>query len=168
MTAPFTWLDVVDGQRSDTDAVNALGNAVEALAAEPAWSGWTPVWTATGGGASIGDGSLIGTYRKVGRLVAMFLRLNWGSTTAGGTGRWRFTVPFDPSPANVYVGGFAYDSSAVLAYPVASKWGNSAPHIELVGAHNSAGAIGNCAATHPFTWATGDSLVLQGVYESIS
>ncbi len=58
------------------------------------WVPWSPNWTAIEGAPGLGNGTLIGRYRKVNRHCDLDLLLTFGSTTGGGRGLWRFSLPF--------------------------------------------------------------------------
>lgn len=64
---------------------------------EGAWTAYNPNWTCSGLAPAVGNGTLSGRYRKVGRTVDLDVFLLFGSTTTGGTGNWSFTLPFATS-----------------------------------------------------------------------
>ena len=134
------------------------------------WVPFTPVWSAATTPVSIGNGSILGRYKKIDRLVTIVIRLTWGSTTTGGTGEWRIDgLPFDRAMTNNFMPTMCYDSSAVMPYPANALMNASgSQNIPRIGAHGSTGTVGLVAATHPFTWATNDVLAIQGTYQSSS
>lgn len=70
-------------------AVRDLRRAVGAY-----WVDYQPLWTATDQAPVIGNGSLRGRLCKVGDLCTVKILLRFGSTSAGGRGDWRFSLPF--------------------------------------------------------------------------
>lgn len=70
----------------------ALAGRVNVI--EAAWTSYAPSWTCTGSAPVLGNGTLVGRYRKVGRTVDLSLFLSFGSSTTGGTGGFAFTLPF--------------------------------------------------------------------------
>lgn len=56
---------------------------------------YTPTWTQSGGSPAVGNGSLQGSYCRVGDLVHVVVRLLVGATTNKGTGTspWLFSLP---------------------------------------------------------------------------
>jgi hypothetical protein len=72
-----------------SDTVN--GNYV---AEGGAWSAYTPTWTSTGTAPTIGNGSIVGYYQKIGQVVNVRIEWAWGSTTSLGTGFYVFSLPY--------------------------------------------------------------------------
>lgn len=61
------------------------------------WITYTPTWACIGAGAtqpSLGNGTLLGRYRKQGRRVDLRISLLFGATTNGGAGAYTWTLPF--------------------------------------------------------------------------
>lgn len=128
------------------------------------WINWTPTWTAaTSGTPSAGNGSLTAAYKRpdTSKTIYFRLRLLAGSTTAYGVGAWSFSLPGGLAPTSVQTAsGFLFDTSATARYAV-SCYLTSAGGIERVAYTTTVGISG----TSPFTWGTGDFLLLNGAYE---
>ncbi|MFS8200470.1 hypothetical protein ACLVWQ_17510 (plasmid) [Streptomyces sp. CWNU-52B] len=58
-----------------------------------AWTAYTPTWTTVTTPPSLGNGTLVGQYMKIGRTCHVVIMLTIGSTTTAGTGGWRFALP---------------------------------------------------------------------------
>ena len=147
-------------------------NAFTASYVEPyetAWTSYTPTWTTPGTQPTLGDGTLTGAYKQIGKTVFVRVRLTFGTTTNGGTGAWYFNLPVTASStwgiqmpvsildngnawyqaiANGEYGGFTYKTAMI---------GQSA------GGANSSQGID---ATFPFTFGNLDSLQFNGSYEA--
>lgn len=62
---------------------------------------YTPVWTATSVNPSLGNGTIVGRYKLLGKMCTATIEMVAGTTTTFGTGTWAFTVPFTAaSPAS--------------------------------------------------------------------
>lgn len=126
-----------------------------------AWTSYSPAWTATGTAPAIGNGTITGKYFRVGTRITAQIKVNFGSSTTFGTGNYRFSLPLtcvasdnllgiamgtDAAVANYFAGTAIVTTTtlAVLVSGAATQWG------QLV----------------PFTWASGDSLVIQVTYEA--
>ncbi|GAA1406288.1 hypothetical protein GCM10009639_54000 [Kitasatospora putterlickiae] len=70
---------------------------------------FVPTWTATTINPNLGNGSLTTRWCRVGRLITWIGTLNAGSTTNGGDGVWRMSLPVQAAGSGVVaVGSFNY------------------------------------------------------------
>lgn len=127
------------------------------------WTSYTPTWTSFSGSPSIGNGTMVGRYIKIGRLVTFNFGLIVGSTTTFGTGTWTFTLPI--------VSVTTTDQTGV-AYYLDANGNHHTGNIRLTAASSfslTPHALSNYVqATVPFTWATADQLQVSISYESAS
>ncbi|KUJ70793.1 hypothetical protein ACZ90_00285 [Streptomyces albus subsp. albus] len=157
------------------------------LSAGNGWTNYTPAWTATTGtNPSIGNGTLAGSYFKLGRFVYVTIRLVWGTTTAGGNGagseNWNFGLPVAPDPT---WDGFRIFTALARNDSDGRQYGGTGT-VDIT----SSGRVANLqASTHdltsiwdtiaPFTtthaeggaaenWANLDALTIWGAYASAS
>ncbi|MFE9738805.1 hypothetical protein [Streptomyces sp. NPDC006477] len=130
-----------------------------------AWVTYTPVWTASVN-PSLGNGSIVGRSKKIGRLVNFQIDLTMGTTTTYGTGAWSITLPFQAAASsgsrvgNAQALGGSRFGGQVIVSPGASGVGAFFPASSAVSNYSSA------AAAVPFAWASGNELRITGVYES--
>lgn len=128
----------------------------------PGWTTYTPSWTSSGTTPAIGNGTLAGRYRRStgSDLVIAEVRVLWGTTTTNGTGVFFFSLPFTAhADADDLSGGswFGNDLSA-QDYSGAAK-------LESTTTFRLVRDTGSVAATVPFTWANGDNLRAQVIYQ---
>lgn len=144
-------------QMSDNDA--SLKSRLDAIDA-----GWAPWSVGLGGAFTLGNGSLTGLQQVVGKTIDFRLTLVFGSTTVL-SGSASFSLPAGRAagsggPLEVVGHVAMFDNSASLR-----RFGFAA--ITAAGAatslYNPDGS--NVTATAPFTWASGDTLVVTGRYE---
>lgn len=57
------------------------------------WQTYTPTWTSAFVAPTVGNGSLVGTYAVYGKTCFLNIYLLFGSSTAGGSGGWTFSLP---------------------------------------------------------------------------
>lgn len=160
-TSPRTWAvnDVVTASLLNVhlrDNFKAIGDA---------WGSYTPSWTGSTTNPVLGNGTIAGAYAQAGKLVFYKVTLTTGSTSTYGSGAWLFSLPVTASSFSVTAAGstgFAtlYDSSGTTRY-FRMAYQNSTTTVAM--ADMSATLV---TATVPFTWATGDSLSIQGFYEA--
>ena len=121
-------------------------------------------------GWALGNGTLTGRYARVNKIVTFELRLTVGSTSNTAALGPIFSLPVTPFSGSIWGQGFngmALDVSvgtqsalkgwAVLTnnfYPVATTTSGAYADTYYV------------SATAPFTWATGDILLMYGTYEA--
>jgi hypothetical protein len=123
---------------------------------------YQPTWTTLATDPTLGNGTLTGSYYKIGKLVHVDLDLSIGSTTTFGTGNeWFFSVP---STAGKSTRGLAFyfDVSAVNAYSGICNMvaGNST--LEIWADNDGAARWG---PTTPVIHATGDTLKFSFTYQ---
>jgi len=149
-TGAITW---TDNSGSTGTSVNEFDVNVTSYA---------PTVTAAGGGFSIGDGSINGSYTRDGRLVVLSFRLIAGSTTNFGTGELRFSLPFTAHNRN-YMGSVrALDSGTNFIAGVVQIEEGNATYCTLY----FDGAAAAASATIPITWASGDEIWATVTYDA--
>lgn len=153
---------------SYNDALQALADA---HSTGVAWSSWTPTWTNLTIGAVPNNATVVAKYARVGKLIVARLNIIFGSATSV-SGSIIFSLPvnraaFAGTSGLTPIGHcrlFDTSAPATLEGVIIS----TAVGTALVGAHDSSGAylvgIGT-GTTVPFTWAVGDEISLQIVYE---
>jgi hypothetical protein len=138
----------------------AWGNAVrdDLVILGQAWTSYTPTWTASVNPA-LGNGTWACAYNQSGKTVDFRIKLTMGSTTTYGTGTWYLSLPVAPK---------AYD---VNAFPCqmfdssGSAWWQAGAFSQSAGLFLMYDQTA-VSATGPWTWATGDFLVISGSYEA--
>jgi len=167
--------DLITATANDTPARLAVGadyTIVQALASTSTgltygggFTAYTPTWTATTTNPVLGNGTIVGGYRRIGDVVDFYFILTMGSTTTFGTGSWRFTLPVAVSDANNNYGytGNALDSGTRW-YAGLIGSGAIIPSTTTFGMRDTADA-NSLSATVPFTWTTNDVLLFKGSYK---
>lgn len=132
--------------------------ATQALINAP-WQNFNPLWTSQGGAPSIGNGTLVGRYRVVGRRCDVLVRLERGSTTNIGTGEYSWTLPVNSTSYRYITGSgvVSVTGSSTGSIPV-GVIGLSA---STVGINGPGGRIGS--GTGP--WGPQGYYVFQTSYE---
>lgn len=146
---PSAWL------WGSTDDTSALGT----------WTSYTPTLTASTTNPTIGNGTLTGRYRYLDASL-IHIKVSWtfGSTSAAGSGEYSFALPV-ASTATMDTALAAWFIDNGTAYYAASG------HIYSGGSVINPIAIGDATGTRglghavPVAWATGDKVVITGLYE---
>jgi hypothetical protein len=137
------------------DQFNALGDP---------WTAYTPAWTGTTTNPVIGNGTITGSYRQIGKTIDYGIHIVMGTTTTYGTGNYRFSLPFASLALTAFtplgVKGVCIDTSLT-----ARNFRNAF--------YASTTTIGLCddaavqvTPTVPFTFANTDEIHIYGTYES--
>jgi hypothetical protein len=128
---------------------------------------FTPVWSSTGTQPVLGNGTLYGRYALLGKLVHLYIELTMGSTTTYGSGNYRLSLPITSEANRLWnLPGISWDTSAGAAYEdITGIVTGASTIVELytlaAGVGSSLSVITNGT---PITFATGDKLVINGVY----
>ncbi|GLY55176.1 hypothetical protein [Lentzea sp. NBRC 102530] len=148
------------GQPLTASALNAAIGSV--------WTAYTPVWTCATSNPSIGNGSLAGSYTKVGKTVTVRINLLVGSTTTFGSGAFRFTLPETSATYSgftnlpIWVGSaYGFDNGTANRGGDVNVW-SGATYCTVTG--NGTG--GQWDAGTPMTWANLDAIALTFSYEA--
>jgi len=133
-----------------------------------AWSTYTPAWTASSSNPAIGNGTITGRYKQIGKTTFVNVKISMGESTTYGTGNWRISLPVN-----------AHDtSSAILPTTFLDNetaWYQGLSYTEYDGNTSyvvpvwDKGVTGSAAVSSsvPHTWATTDALAFSGSYESV-
>lgn len=135
-----------------------------------AWTTYTPTWSTDGATQpSLGDGTITGAYKVIGKTVFVRVRLVFGTTTTAGTGTFYFSLPVNAAagwgvqmPASILDNGNAWYQATVNG-----EYGGLTDRVALIGqsaggANSSQGVTG----VFPIGFGNTDSIQFNGSYES--
>lgn len=141
------------------------------------WTAYTPPWFNSGATQpAIGNGTLRGRYKKIGKLLIINIELTVGSTTTFGTagGFWSFSLPegiSTPSAANggmTQYGLAAYGDTGVAVYfgnCYISPGSGVINPLVLPAASSSSHAANFVSNTAPHAWGANDTLHISQTLE---
>jgi len=131
-----------------------------------AWTAYTPTWGASVN-PSIGNGTIVGRYKQIGKVVHFTIKLTAGSTTSFGAGTWVLYLPITAQSSTYQFVGNVLDSSTGDRYQAIGAGdiqGDTSYFSVLV---NSTTASSPLITTgNPMSWASGDTLTISGTYEA--
>jgi len=128
------------------------------------WQTYTPSWTAATTNPSLGNGTLIGRWRRVGDTAEFSIDLIIGSTTTTGSGAWRFSIPtgLNTDTTKITVGNPGAIIGTALAFQGGTADDVGMPVTNDVVPNSiqikRRGASDYFASNAPFTWANGNAL----------
>ena len=115
---------------------------------------YTPTWSADSVNPAIGNGTLTGSYQRIGNIVNYVIALTTGTTTTYGTGAWFFSLPFAP-----IVSGSTGTATINLI-----SMGQTTPTIASNSNIYVLTSSGKVSSTVPITWNSGETLYISGSY----
>lgn len=164
--------DCVGSAELGEDAVETahIGDEQVTLAkvANEEWSTYGIAMGSTGGSAAIGNGTLVGRYKRIGRTVHVQASLILGSSTNFGSGTFTMSLPVscnDSSPTMCIGTGMAVKSStanyvvSVICVPATSN------NVVIFGVNGSIYVKGEAGGL-PFGWGTNDYITWSATYEA--
>lgn len=119
---------------------------------------YLPTWTGSGGNPAIGNGSLTGSYSRVGNTCTAVINASMGSTTTFGSGVWSFGLPFLAAGQQA---GVAWMRDAGTTFYVGTALVGTGQQSASIYTNNSPN---NAGPSQPFTWTTGDDLTITITY----
>lgn len=160
---PRTWV------AAETVTATQLNNEIRdpLTSLQAAWDTYTPTWTGIGSNPSLGNGTKVGRYLRVGQTVDFLIEITAGSTTAFGSGQWQVTLPVVASGRRWIFEANAYDNTANDDFPVVAVWSVAGSLLNLKCEPTTAGnALRSVTTNNPFTWGNSDKLTISGRYEA--
>lgn len=129
------------------------------------YTSYTPTWSSGGVAPSIGNGTISGKYKQVGKKVHCHVEVTFGSTTTFGTGSYTFSLPVTANATLAAHVGSAYFRDAS---------GTATGHYNGISAlSGTTGLTGfessghtQLQATVPVTWVNGDFFRFDIEYEA--
>lgn len=119
------------------------------------WVAYTPTWYVNGAARStIGNGTLLGKYKQIGKTCFFNIRFVWGSTTSIVTGLWYFSLP-----AGVGRNGYVLGYGAAQGIPVVA---NQSAGFVFLKRHDGQ----DVSSTVPGAWGAGMDLNINGLFET--
>jgi hypothetical protein len=136
-----------------------------------ALTSFTPAWTAVTTDPVLGNGSLIGQYTQINKLVYARYALIPGSTTTFGTGDYRFSFPVAAKSIGnfgaIVSSGIFFDSNLSQMYNmVATSISNEGTVFRIITFLNSTQDLRILGPTAPVTIAVNDQMFFSILYEA--
>ncbi len=132
-----------------------------------AWTTYTPSFTADGAAPTIGNGTLIGKYTQINKLIFFVAHISAGTTTNFGSGNLHLSIPKDNLAA--YIGppfpqffGRLYNPATGQSLTVTAVV--ASPNLFTMYEANNGYPI---TSTNPFTLGSGVDITITGFYETL-
>jgi hypothetical protein len=128
-----------------------------------AWTAWTPALTGTGW--ALGNGTVAGVYCRTGKTVHTRMLITFGSTSTFGSTALNVSLPVTAASQRCTLDCSADDVSAGVHYLMTGAVALGSAVI-LNALQSAVGLTEAVISTKPFTWASGDFIVINGTYEA--
>jgi hypothetical protein len=133
---------------------------------EGAWISYTPVWTAASSNPSIGNGTIEGYYKIIGKTCFVRGNIAMGSTTTFGSGEWYVSMPFTASHADAILMTAQLLDNGSAWYNAVLNGARAGFNYKTPIQYQAVGGTANDVnATQPFTWTTSDRFLWNGSFE---
>ena len=132
---------------SDHNTIHTLNNTIDAT-----WSTWTPTLT----NLTQGNGTIISKYLVVGKTVHFRFHFTLGSTSSVGAAAVYFSLPVSATA----------EGAAAAVFNDAGTSNRSAGGRITATTCQLVHSTGWVSTTAPFTWASGDEILVTGTYET--
>jgi hypothetical protein len=126
------------------------------------WTSYTPTITSI----TLGNGTLVGKYKQIGKTVDIYVKLTFGSTTSFSGSNPSFTLPVNnaDSTGQVLTAAGVRDADGAL-YPAIILISQTLFNCYTL-ANGSFLPYGAMNSTSPMTWTTSDYLTVKFTYEA--
>ena len=133
---------------------------------DTSWTAYTPTWTSDGTQPTLGNGTLTGFYKQIGKLVCVRVIFIFGTTSNSGTGTWRFSLPIAAASADGVQLPCSLMDNATNWYTgvVNGTFAGNTTYASIITTSSPSGYV---SGTVPFTWGAYDAIMFNGTYESI-
>jgi len=165
-TSPLYQLDV-NGSTNITGSLTVTGSViVSGSDITTAWTAYTPVWTAASVDPVIGNGTIEGYYKVIGKTCFVRGNIAMGSTTTFGSGEWYVSMPFTASHADaILMTAQLLDNSTAWYNATLNGARAGFNYKTAIQYQNTGGTADSITSTTPFTWTTSDRFLWNGSFE---
>jgi hypothetical protein len=148
-----------DGETLVADSSTATGLKWANGATQFPWVSYSP----SIGGLTLGNGTISTRYQAIGKTYIVNITVTLGSTSAI-TGDLRFGLP---TSANKFSAGSTWlEDVSVGVYTGTVLINTTDIYVRATATNATYGTTSNLSSTVPFTWATGDNIIVQATFEA--
>ena len=153
------------GDRADAATLYATKTNFSA----DAWTAYTPTISSDTGTFSIGNGSITGRYKQLGKTVFFYIKLVYGSTSTPGNGHWKFGLPVTAQNTNYQFSASILDNGVAWYGGIGNGnyIGSTISFVVITPSQSTSSttwvSVGNGG---PFTWGDADNITISGSYEA--
>jgi hypothetical protein len=164
------WLQASSNAIGDIGATGATGATGASASDLTEWTAYTPTITSDSGTFILGNGTLTGRYKQIGKTVFFHAKLIYGSTSSPGTGHWNFSLPVTAQNSNFTFSATILDDGASWYGGIGNGnyTGSTTSFVVIIPGTSPSvttwAVVGNGG---PFSWGTADNITISGSYEAV-
>jgi len=145
------------------DSTAATGLSYKSAATLYPWATWSPTYTSL----TVGNGTVTARYQQIGKLVTVYYKLVFGSTTSV-SAYPQISLPVTNARTNYFNGVSHIEDSGVAAYTGFCYMESNDRFQVLTQLVNGTYSLAQfiTASTIPFTWTTNDFFIASFSYEA--
>jgi hypothetical protein len=128
------------------------------------WDTYTP--TIGGTGWALGNGTISGRWKKIGRLIVCRISCTWGTTSTFGSGALTFTLPTTNAATGGSQGRAIIQDTGTALYDCQVSIGGSVVTLYVLNSAGTYTTLTTLTSTIPHTWASTDIIDVGFFYES--
>lgn len=136
-------------------------------ASSEAWTSYGSAASFTGATSNpvLNNGTWSAKYRQVNKAVDFYVKVTMGSTTTYGSGNFRVALPVTPisTDPGFWTVATADASSGAIYMGTVFSWTGTVASLAVI---LPAGGVQQVTSTVPWTYATGDTIIVRGSYEA--
>ena len=151
----------------DTNTIG-IANGSDWSSVGPVYGALTAYTPAIGGsGWALGNGTAVGAYARLGRMVFVRAVITWGGTSSFGAGGLTLTLPVAASIASQSLVGVLGDTGTAN-YPALlnTAAASSTATVLALNAGSTYLAYASVTTSAPHTWVSTDTVTFNGCYEA--
>jgi hypothetical protein len=159
----------VNGIQTITGSLNVTGSVtINESRIDNAWTSYVPTWTALSSNPAIGNGTITGAYKVIGKTCFVRGRILMGSSTTYGSGAWLIGLPLPAaSPYGIQIPASILNNGTAWYSGLMNGGRNSNTSYSEIQIQNTGGTADGISSTVPFTWGDIDELSFAGSYEIV-
>ena len=139
------------------------GGSWVSVASIGAWKSWAP--NLNDGSWTQGNGTFSAIYTQIGKTVIFKLEFTSGTTT-NETTNLRISLPVEAVASNTFMCNGHYLSGSTRNFISATSNTSTSVGLGVIRADSTYATHSGISSTVPFTWAAGDQILLNGIYQA--
>lgn len=132
-----------------------------------AWTSYTPALSTNGGSITLGNGSVTGAYKQIGKIVHFRVKFQAGTTTSIGANEILIGLPVTAASSTFNFPGSMLDAgNAWYAITGVGNYTGSTSNFAMIAKSTIGSSSQGVSNSFPFSFLDGDYISISGTYEA--